>query len=121
MSDIIKKFNEISLDFIKQTEQITGTSYVTKFKMITAVNCATPINIYIENILEYKELIYNKDDDFFININFNNSYMNYFTDFPKMKKIFHTLDNATKEGIWDYMQALTYLAENRYNNKNLSI
>ncbi len=120
MSDIIKKFNEISLDFIKQTENITGTSYVTKFKMITAVNSAKPINIYMENILEHKELIYNKDKSFFIDVNFNNAYMNYFTDFPKMKEIFHTLDEETQNGIWDYLQALTYLAENRSNSKKLS-
>ena len=115
MNDIIKKFNDITLEFMKQTETITGTSYIIQFKIMISLNSIMAIDMYIENILPYKRYIYNKDERFFINMKINESYMKYFSDILKIKEIFKELDKETKNNIWEYIQALTILAEEKYN------
>lgn len=115
INDIIKKFNDITLDFMKQTETITGTSYSIQFRLMISLNSIMAIDMYIENILPYKRYIYNKDERFFINMKINESYMKYFTDILKIKEIFKELDVETKNNIWEYIQALTILAEEKYN------
>ena len=119
INDIIKQFNDISIDFMKQTEKITGTSYIIQFRLMTMLNSIIAIDMYIKNILPYKDYIYNKDERFFINMNINESYMNYFTDILKLKTIFTELDHETKNNIWEYIQALTILAEEKYKSNYL--
>ena len=114
MNNIIKQFNDISIDFMKQTEKITGTSYITQFKLMTSLNSIIAIDMYIRNILPYKRYIYNKDEQFFINMNVDNMY--YFSDIIRIKNIFKHLDKDTKNNIWEYIQALTILAEQKHNN-----
>lgn len=110
-STIINQFNIISLDFMKQTEKITGKSYINQFRLATGFNNMIAIEMYIKNILPYKHYIYKKDERFFINMNVNNSYMNYFTDINILKEKFTQLDTETKNNIWEYIQALTILAD----------
>ena len=110
---IINQFNTISLDFIKQTEKITGKSYINQFRLITSFNNIMPIEMYIKNILPYKRYIYNKDERFFINMNVDNMY--YFSDIIRIKNVFKHLDKDTKNNIWEYIQALTILAEQKHN------
>ncbi len=117
---IINQFNTISLDFIKQTENITGKSYINQFKLITSFNNIMPIEMYIKNILPYKRYIYNKDERFFINMDINNLYMDYFTDISILKKKFKQLDNQTKNNIWEYIQALTILAEDLHKTAQIN-
>jgi hypothetical protein len=116
MNNIIKQFNDISLEFMKQTEKITGKSYIIQFKLMISLNSIMAIDMYIRNILPYKKSIYNKDERFFINMDIDNSYMNYFSDILTLKKIFKQLDKDTKNNIWEYIQALTLLAEEKHNN-----
>ena len=119
-NNIINQFNTISVDFIKQTEKITGKSYINQFRLITSFNNIMAIEMYIKNILPYKRYIYNKDERFFINMDINNSYMDYFTDISILKKKFKQLDNETKNNIWEYIQALTLLADDLHKNYQLS-
>ncbi len=115
MTDIIKQFNDISLEFMKQTEKITGDSYIIQFTLLTKINSVAAIDMYIRNVLKYKNYIYNKDERFFINMDIDNSYVKYFATIIKIKSIFTDLDRETKNNIWDYIQALTYLAEQKAN------
>jgi hypothetical protein len=113
MNNIIKQFNDISLEFMKQSEKITGSSYTYQFKLMTKINSLIAIDMYIKNILPYKNYIYNKDERFFINMDIETSYMAYLTDIIQIKKIFKQLDKETKNNIWEYIQALTLLAEEK--------
>ena len=107
--NIIAQFNDITFEFIKQTEQITGKYYSMNFKLLTTFNNLIPIEMYIKNILPYKEYIYKKDEKFFIKMNINNT--GYFEDIIAIKNIYENLDKKTKNNIWEYIQALTILAD----------
>lgn len=112
--NLIKQFNDTLLKFMEQTELLTGSSYITQFKLLTSLNSFMAIDMYIRNILPYKHYIFNKNEQFFINVNIDESYMAYFCDITKLKQIFMQLDTKTKNNIWEYIQALTILADDRH-------
>ena len=118
MKDIIKKFNEITIEFLEQTASLTGNNYLNKFKMLIRINSASPIDLYIKNVLPYKDHIYNSNEDFFVNNGVNNKYMTYFDDIIGVQSIYSRLDETSKDNIKGIAMALTFLAEERYNMQN---
>ena len=122
MNNIIKEFNEISLDFLSQTASVAGYSYFYKFKLMTKVNCLFAIDLFIQKVLPYKQQIMSKDETYFINK--STDMTDYMDDIIGIKQIYHTLDDKSKENIWEILLALVYLAEERYimsNKRNLSL
>jgi len=121
MNDIIKQFNEISIDFLSQTADIVGSSYLYKYKLIIKVNCIFPIDLFIKRIIPQRTKIIDRDETFFMNREMGNDdpYADYMDDIIGIKKIYHTLDKESKNNIWNIVLALLYLAEERVtlNNK----
>jgi hypothetical protein len=118
MNDIIKKFNEISIDFLTQTTDLVGKTYLYKYKLMHKVNKIYAIDMFILKILPFKNRILDKDETFFINKDIDSDYSNYIEDFICMKQIYNKMDKESKENIWDIVLALVFLAEERYNLKN---
>lgn len=118
MNDIIKKFNEISIDFLTQTTNLVGKNYLYKYKLMHKVNKIYGIDMFIQKILPFKNKILDKDETFFINKEIDSDYSNYMEDFICMKQIYNKMDQESKENIWDIVLALVFLAEERYNLKN---
>ncbi len=117
MNNIIKQFNDISIDFLTQTSSIVGNTYLYKYKLMTKINCVYAIDTFINNVLPYKHKIINRDETFFLNKTIDN----YMDDIIGIKKIYHTLDDESKNNIWEIVLALVYLADERYiiiNNKS---
>ena len=85
MNNIIKQFNEISIDFLTQTSAIVGSSYLYKYKLMTKVNSIFAIDLFIQNVLPFKNRILNRDESFFINKSIDNNYMD---DIIGIKKIY---------------------------------
>jgi hypothetical protein len=117
MNDIIKKFNEISIDFLTQTTNLVGKTYLYKYKLMHKVNKIYAIDMFIQKILPFKNKILDKDETFFINKDIDSDYSNYMEDFICMKEIYNKMDKESKENIWDIVLALVFLAEERYNLK----
>jgi hypothetical protein len=118
MNNIIKEFNEISIDFLTQTSSLVGSSYLYKFKLMTRVNSIFAIDLFIQRVLPFKDKIIDRDETFFLNKSVDGDYMD---DVIGIKQIYHTLDSQSKENIWEIILALVYLAEERYiinNNKH---
>ena len=112
MNNIIKEFNDISIDFLTQTSSLVGSSYLYKFKLMTRFNSMFAIDLFIERVLPFKNKIVQKDETFFLNKNLDTD--DYMDDVIGIKQIYHTLDKQSKENIWDIVLALVYLAEERY-------
>jgi hypothetical protein len=113
MNNIIKEFNEISIDFLTQTSSLVGSSYLYKFKLMTRFNSIFAIDLFIQRVLPLKNKIIERDESFFLNKNVDDDYMD---DVIGIKQVYHTLDRQSKENIWDMVLALVYLAEERYIN-----
>ncbi len=118
MNEIIKKFNDISIDFLSQTSKIVGTKYLFKFKFVTKINSVYAIDIFIRRILPHKEQIHTRDEQFFLDKTNDNELNQYMNDISGIKTIYHTLDDKSKENIWEILLALVYLAEERHNQIN---
>ena len=118
MNEIIKKFNTISIDFLSQTSKLVGTKYVFKFKFVTKFNSAYAIDIFIRRILPHKERIQIRDEMFFLEKSNDEEFNQYMNDITGIKTIYHTLDDKSKENIWDILLALLYLAEERHKHMN---
>ena len=113
MNNIIKEFNEISIDFLTQTSYLVGSSYLYKFKLMTRFNSIFAIDLFIQRVLPFKHKIIERDESFFLTKNIDND-NDYMDDVIGIKQIYHTLDKQSKENIWDIVLALVYLAEERY-------
>jgi thymidine kinase len=118
MNDIIKKFNEISIDFLTQSSKLVGNTYLYKFKLMTKVNSIYAIDLFIKRVLPYKNKILNKDETFFLTTSENEFDANYVEDIIGVKKIYYTLDEDSRGNIWEIVLALVCLAEERHKIKN---
>ena len=123
MAAIIKNFNTIVEDLLKQTTCLIGTKYLFNFKKLIQFNSSLPIQQFTKSMIPYKIHIMNRDTDFFINSNIDlNNYndINY-NDIINLKQIFLNIDDESKNNIWDTLQALIILCEDRLQyvtNKN---
>ncbi len=118
MKEIIKKFNDISVDFLAQTSKLVGNKYLMKFKLVSSVNSTYAIDIFIRRILPHKNRIHTRDEEFFLEKSEDAEFNTYMNDITGIKQIYHTLDNESKENIWDILLALVFLAEERFNRMN---
>ncbi len=118
MKDVIKKFNDISIDFLSQTSKIVGMKYLLKFTLVTKINSVYAIDIFIRRILPHKEQINMRDEQFFLEKTNDAEFNQYMNDITGIKTIYHTLDDKSKENIWEILLALVYLAEERHNQIN---
>ena len=121
MNTIITQFNLIVEDLLQQTTIMLGTKYLFNFKTIVIFNCSAPIDKFTTIMLPYKEYIMKKNTSFFMNKDIKTH--NYSTDIIDLKKIFMTIDDDSKNNIWDSLQALILLCEDRVaiNSKNHSV
>ncbi len=110
MNNIIKDFNQISVDFLEQTSKIAGIKYLTKFKLMTRINSVYAIDRFIVNVLPYKQFIIDKDELFFLNKEVSEDFVK---DVEWIKDVYFQLDDASKENIWNIVLALVCLAEER--------
>ncbi len=117
MNNIVKEFNKISIDFLEQTSQIAGKKYLNKFKFITGINNMYAIDRFIKNVLPYKHFITAKDEEFFINKDVDSEFAE---DIAWIKETYFTLDELSKDNVWNIVTALVLLAEERQNMKNKS-
>jgi hypothetical protein len=110
MNNIIKEFNQISIDFLEQTSKLAGKKFLTKFKLMTGVNSVYAIDRFIVNVLPYKQFIIDKDELFFLNKEVSDEFIK---DVEWIKEVYFQLDSDSKDNIWNIVLALVCLAEER--------
>ena len=69
--------------------------------------------IFKENIYPYKEQIFNKNENFFLDYNYTSDYgvSNSFNTIMNLKKYWKLMSNTTKNSIWLYLQVLLKLSD----------
>jgi len=121
---IIQKFNDISKDLLNDVSTIVGQSYLIKFQLITKFNHALPIQKFQLNVLKFKNIILDKNSEYFKNDNIildeiNDCNMNdkeyYMDEYYKLKNIYQNIDDKSKENFWDILKVLIFLCEKYHN------
>jgi hypothetical protein len=114
MTNIIKQFNSIVEDLLRQTTYLIGSKYLYNFKILIQFNSVLPIDKFTSAMLPYKQHIMKKNTDFFMSKDVEFSYNNInYSDIIDLKKIFTNIDEESKENIWEILQALILLCEER--------
>jgi len=122
-ANIIKKFNSIVLDLLEQTIDLIGTKFLFNFKLMTKMNAIAPIEKFTTTMLPYKKYINSRDINFFINQSktfdhYDNINQN---DMIDLRNIFLNIDSESQENIWDILDALIILAEERKSKSNNNV
>ena len=118
--NIIKQFNCIVEDLLDQTTYLIGSKYLYNFKILIQFNSVLPIDKFTSGMLPYKQYIMNKDEDFFMSseIEFDGYNNIDYSDIIDLKKIFTNINEESKENIWEILQALIMLCEERSKTKS---
>ena len=112
----IVRFNNTLESLLLQLSKFTGKKYYTKFKRVRKINSSLPIKLWIENGLEYRQKIMNKDETYFLEKSINKS-NNSFQEIFEIKEIYKEIDDRSKKNLWLYLQALVILSEDYIKEK----
>ena len=128
MDSPVKLWNDTMHKFLKELKRVIPeqsssiTSFKTKFKNLRRVNSKKPLELWMRNALPYKEKIFTRDIDFFNTCNDEKCLeakqtakqcMNLGT--QTIYQYWSSLDEHTKNTIWDYQQTLLILGLVSYN------
>ncbi len=122
MTNIIKQFNNIVEDLLNQTTYLIGSKYLYNFKILIQFNSVLPIDKFTSTMLPYKKYIMNKDEKFFMSSEIEFAGYNNigYSDIIDLKQIFTNINEESKENIWEILQALIMLCEDRSKYKSTS-
>tara|TARA_Y200000002_G_C22605697_1_gene631508 strand:- start:593 stop:967 length:375 start_codon:yes stop_codon:yes gene_type:complete len=112
----ILRFNDTLESLLLQISKFTGKKYYNKFKRVRKINSSLPIKLWIENGLEYREKIMNKDETYFLEKSISKS-NNSFQKILEIKEIYKEIDDSSKKNLWLYLQALVILSEDYVKEK----
>lgn len=125
-ADIIKNFNSILSDFLKQVSPIIGTTYHHQFTQLIKINCVDPIinfSYYVHNSEEpLATYIETRDESYFKNTNNHKKHIDELTnsnntlmEIIKLQGIYSQLNKESQDNVWDIFQALLQLSK-EYND-----
>ena len=114
------KFNQTLREFVEDIQIIVNRNDrdVNKLEAsldVLKINARFYIKIFAENALTDRNLLnlFEGNDDFFLNQNYNhyvNNNENYLRLMNKIKQMFISLNEANRKKVYDYFKLLTYYA-----------
>jgi len=119
--DIIKNFNSILGDFLKQVSPMVGTTYHHHFTKLIQINAVEPIRLfsyYVHNSEKpLATYIETRNEEYFENTDNHKKYMDKVTsenalmEIIKLQGIYTQLNKESKDNLWDILQALLQLSK----------
>lgn len=120
--EIIKKFNDISIKLLTDMSSIIGSSYKTKYKIMSKVNSTFFIKKFNLTVLKFKNFIKSRNDNYFkdkkiilneleIGEYSNDDKEYYLEEYDYLSNIYNNIDEKSKDNFWDILNALVYLCE----------
>ncbi len=107
------QFNKLAHDFLSSMEKSFPQEqkirvYRQQFELLQAVNHKKPVEMFMENMIPYGEKILKKDELFFKQSDYVNSAES-ISGKMGLIKYWETMENNTKNSIWEYIQGLYIL------------
>lgn len=120
--DIIKNFNSILGDFLKQLSEIIGTTYAHYYSNLIKVNAILPIQYFIRYVHQsdtpLAHYIKIKDENYFKNTDNSKNHIGgtkntdiALIEIVRLQGIYTQLSQESKDNVWDILQALLQLSE----------
>lgn len=122
--EIVKNFNTLLNEFIcKMAKTFPNEQkikvYYRMFEMAKKYNPNIPMRIFMGGCIQFEEQIKSRDSHFFLGRDtFVKKCVSYssFSDDLGLKKYWESLNDKTKDSIWDYIQTLYVLGEKYISN-----
>ena len=120
---IIKKFNSIVSNLLEQVSPMIGKKYCDYFSKIIKVNSLLPIQNFIVHAIPHENKITERDPDYFLNETVYKAAVHkkwgekadwYLNEILNLKEIYLTVDDNSKNNLWDIVTALLLLSK-KYN------
>jgi len=117
---VIKNFNSIVTDLLEQVSPLLGKKYCIYFSQLIKINSLLPIKNFVAYGLQHKKIIMDRNPDYFLNEDtYKTDIKNYYgekaddklMEILNFKRIYTTIDDDSKENLWDIVIALLLLAE----------
>jgi hypothetical protein len=107
------QFNNMALEFLTRMEKSYPKepkirSYKTQFVILQSMNAKKPVEMFMENMSPFGEKILSKDELFFQQDEFVGAAES-ISGKMGLIKYWETMENNTKNSIWEYMQGLYIL------------
>lgn len=113
-AQIVKDFNQLLEVLIQQVAPMTGKNYHFLFKNLIKMNAMLPIQTFNEYAFEWKQQIEKRDDSFFLNdsvISGTTDNQEVITEIFQLREVWTSLDDNSKNNLWEIVQALLMLGE----------
>jgi hypothetical protein len=134
LEEIVNNFNLQLEELFNIIETIYSTDMIKRYKLMVStvikINAIKLIEQYVIHALEFADKIYNKDESFFyehtedeIKLKLGKTKLRKelhetsVVEVLNLKKVWQTLDNETKDIVWEYFQLLTYYAQEYFKLK----
>lgn len=116
----VKDFNQLLEALIQQVSPLIGNNYHFLFKGLIKANAILPIQTFNQYALEWKDRIQNRDESFFLREDVVQGVgdENAISEIFQLQGVWNTLDDKSKDNLWEILQALLMLGENYHNLKN---
>jgi hypothetical protein len=119
-TQFIKDFNQLLECLIQQVTPMTGNNYHFLFTKLIKINALLPIQTFHEYAHSWKKQIEKRDETFFLDENTAKSVAKDGEDLSEVFKltgIWKTLDDDSKNNLWEIFNGLLILSEQYHDSK----
>ena len=117
---LIRKFNDIISNLLKQVSPLVGTKYSGYFDKLTKVNCLLPIQNFIVHAIPHQKKILERDPDYFMNETVYKTEVEkkwgknadwYLNEILNLKTVYISVDENSKNNLWDTVYVLLMMCK----------
>jgi hypothetical protein len=139
-TECVKDFNNILSSFLVQVSGLIGTTYNYHLNKVIEYNALLPLEQFLVYAIPYREYILNRDEAYFdknsldnkddiVNkvssqiteygsvIKIQSNTMEVLDEILRLKNIYFSLDDNSKNNLWDILQAMLVLSEDYFRYK----
>lgn len=117
---LIRKFNEIISNLLKQVSPLIGTKYSGYFDKLIKVNSLLPIKNFLVHAIPHEKKIIERDPDYFMNENVYKTEAKkkwgqnvdwYLNEILNLKTVYLSVDDTSRDNLWDTVYVLLMMCK----------
>ena len=117
---LIRKFNDIISNLLKQVSPLVGTKYSGYFDKLIKVNSLLPIQNFLIHAIPHEKKIVERDPDYFMNETVYKTEVErkwgknadwYLNEILNLKTVYLSVDDDSKNNLWDTVYVLLMMCK----------
>ena len=116
----INTFNEVLSSFLTELKPFIGDAFYMKFKVVSALSKKQPIKSFIEYVIPLQQKIIDRDETYFTDYKTSKD-DNAISEFLHLNGMYDTLDQNSKDNVWQYLSLLLAITIEYIQIKNKKV